>query len=395
VAGGPLFTCEREAFDDVDYLLLNEGELTVPQFVSDMASGCLKHIYSSEAWADIEKTPVPLWELVDLKEYASLNVQYSRGCPFHCDFCNVTALFGHAPRTKTLQQLQKELNAIYTAGWRGGVFFVDDNFISNSRKLKEEILPGLISWMEEKKYPFTFTTEASINLVDDEQLMRLMVKAGFDTVFVGIESVSDSSLTECNKVQNRNRNMIECVRKMQRFGLQVQGGFIVGFDSDDPSVFKKMVAFIQESGIVEAMVGLLNAPKGTKLYDRLLKEGRIDAEFTGDNTDCTMNFKPKMDLRVLDDGYKFITRSNYSPDQYYKRLMTFLKEYRPVKYGRLHIHWGEVAAFMRANFRLGILEKERKYYWKTLLWSAFRRPSVLPLAITLSICGYHFRKTFG
>jgi radical SAM superfamily enzyme YgiQ (UPF0313 family) len=261
VAGGPLFTCGHEEFDDVDHIILNEGELTMPLFLKDLTDGAAKHIYTSEGWADLSKTPIPLWNLINAKKYASMNIQYSRGCPFNCEFCNVTTLFGHIPRTKPASQLLLELEAIYNSGWRGGVFFVDDNFIGNKKELKEEVLPVLIKWMSDKKTPFNFITEASINLSDDEELMQLMVEAGFDTVFIGIETTNEESLIECNKLQNKNRDLVKCVRKIQKFGLQVQGGFIVGFDNDNTAIFEKMVNFIQASGIVSAMVGLLNAPK--------------------------------------------------------------------------------------------------------------------------------------
>lgn len=394
VAGGPLFTCEPSGFEDVDHILMYEGELTIPELVRDIENGTPKHIYTSKEWADLSQSPVPSWELVDMRKYATLNIQYSRGCPYNCEFCNVTTLFGHTPRTKSAGQLLRELDTIYEMGWRGGVFFVDDNFIGNRKKLKSDILPALIDWMEKRKYPFRFITEASINLCDDDKLMDLMVKAGFDTVFVGIETVNEESLTECNKLQNKNRDLVESVKKMHRKGLQVQGGFIVGFDSDNTTIFKKMIRFIQDSGIVTAMVGLLNAPKGTRLYQRLMGEGRISSDFSGNNTDLSINFSPKMGLDVLINGYKQIVSVIYSPKQYYERIFRFLKDFRPVKFNRPRLSLGEIKAFIKANFHLGFIGKERKYYWKLFFWSLFKRPGVLPLAITLSIYGYHFRRIF-
>lgn len=395
VAGGPLFTAEYSEFEDVDHLLLQEGELTVPQFLHDLETGVPKHIYTADGWADLSLTPVPAWELVRLKSYATLNIQYSRGCPYNCEFCNITTLFGHTPRTKSSQQLIRELDVIYMNGWRGGIFFVDDNFIGNRKKLKEEILPELIRWMEERKHPFSFLTEVSVNLSDDDELMRLMVKAGFNSVFVGIETVNEDSLAECSKNQNRNRDLVACVKKMQRFGLQVQGGFIVGFDSDNTTVFRRMIDFIQDSGIVTAMVGLLNAPKGTRLYQRLMKEGRISSNFSGNNTDMSINFTPAMELNVLLSGYQKIIHTIYSPKYYYERIMNFLKEYRPVKLGIPHIGIDQLCALIRANIRIGFLGRGRIYYWKLFFWSVFKRPDVFPLAITLSIYGYHFRKIFN
>jgi len=394
VAGGPLFTSEYEEYDDVDHLLLNEGELTVPAFVRDIENGTAAHLYTTTEWADLRTTPVPLWELIDMKKYATMNIQYSRGCPFNCDFCNITSLYGHQPRTKDAPQLLQELDSLYYSGWRGGVFLVDDNFIGNKRKLKEKILPALIAWMTEKKYPFYFFTEASINLADDEVLMDLMVKAGFNAVFIGIETTNEDSLVECNKIQNKNRDLITCVKKIHRFGLQVQGGFIVGFDNDNAMIFDKMVSFIQESGIVTAMVGLLNAPKGTNLYQRLAGEGRLVEDFSGDNTNFSMNFVPKMERGLLVKGYQRIVDTIYSPKKYYERVLTFLDEYKPAKFTTTEMNFCHTMAFLKSIIRLGIIGKERRYFWKLILWSLLKRREVFPLAVTLSIYGFHFRKVF-
>lgn len=394
VAGGPLFSCEPSEFDDVDYLLLNEGELTIPTFLKDLKNGCLRHIYEAKEWADITKTPAPLWRLVDIKKYANLNIQYSRGCPFNCEFCNVTSLFGRTPRTKTAEQIIRELNMIYDTGWRGSIFFVDDNFIGNAVKLKKEVLPALIRWMQEREYPYSFHTEVSINLADDEELMELMTKAGFNCVFVGIETVNEAGLEECNKIQNRNRDLTDCIRKIQRYGMEVQGGFIVGFDSDDETIFNKMIVFIQDTGIISAMVGLLNAPKGTLLYKRLEEEGRITNFFSGDNTDFSMNFTPRMNLNALIHGYKSIVSTIYSPKYFYERVTRFLKEFCPKKTGKSPVSINEIGAFFKAVFKLGILGEERKYYWKLIFWSLFKQPRSFPKAVTFAIYGYHFRKFF-
>lgn len=392
VAGGPLFTCDHSGFDDVDHLLLFEGEVTFPEFLKDLETGNPKHIYEWKGWPDLTRTPVPAWDLVDLRKYSSVNLQYSRGCPFNCEFCNVVSLFGHEPRTKTAEQIISELESIYNRGWRGSVFFVDDNFIGNRRKLKESVLPAIVRWMESKKYPFTFQTEASINISDDESLMQLMVRAGFNIVFVGIETVSEESLSECNKVQNKNRNLSECIKKMQHHGLQVQGGFIVGFDNDNETIFGRIIEFIQGSGIVTAMVGLLNAPKGTQLYKRMEAEGRVTDHFSGNNTGSSINFIPKMSLSTLTSGYKHIIGTIYSPEYYYKRIMTFLKEFHPVHFGRQRLRFSEIGALFKANFHLGFIGKERKYYWRLFFWAMFKRPKSFPLAITFAIYGYHFRK---
>jgi len=394
VAGGPLFTAFYEEFADVDHLVLNEGEITLPLFLEDMQNGSLKHIYSTAEWADITKTPVPLWNLIDANKYATMNLQYSRGCPFNCEFCNITALFGRVPRTKSADQIVRELQGFYDIGWRSGVLFVDDNFIGNRNKLKKEILPAIKDWMNSHDNPFTFYTEASVDLADDDELMSMMTQAGFNTVFVGIETPEDDSLKECNKYQNRDRDLMSSVKKIHAAGMQVQGGFILGFDNDKPGTFDRLIKFIQESGIVTAMVGLLNAPKGTKLYKRMADEGRIMKDFTGDNTDYSMNFKPKMNYDLLVKGYKKVIDTIYSPKYYCERVIKFLKEYKPLEKESKRIKLIDISAFFKSLFVLGVAANGRLYYWKLFFWSLFKRPKMFPMAITFSIYGFHFRKVF-
>jgi radical SAM superfamily enzyme YgiQ (UPF0313 family) len=394
VAGGPLFTAHPEDYGHVDHLVLNEAELTMPLFLQDLAKGFPKRRYTASGWADLSATLVPRFDLLNMKKYASMNIQYSRGCPFDCDFCNITVLFGRVPRTKAAVQVIAELESLYARGWRDSVFIVDDNFIGHKGKLKKEVLPAIIAWMEKRKHPFALYTEVSINLADDEELMQLMVKAGFDQVFVGIESPNEESLAECSKLQNRNRDLIESVKKIQRAGLEVQAGFIVGFDKDPAAIFERLIAFIQESGIATAMVGLLNAPKGTKLYHRLKEEGRLLKSVTGDNTDFSINFIPKMNTDALIAGYRKILGTIYSPKKYYARIRTFLREYRPAQVRRGPIRFNYIIAGFKSAVRLGIIGRERYQYWKLFFWSLFRRPRLFPLAITLSIYGFHFRKVF-
>jgi len=399
VVGGPLFTAGHEEFDNVDYFVLNEAEITLPLFLEDLKKGCAKHIYTSKEFPDIEKTPIPLWGLVNMKKYASMNIQYSRGCPFNCEFCDITNLFGHRVRTKSRDQILAELKSLYSYGWRGGVFFVDDNFIGNKEKLKKEMLPAIAEWMETKRHPFLFGTEASINLSDDEELMRLMVRAGFREVFIGIETPNEDSLTECNKFQNKNRDLVACVKKIQKFGLRVTGGFIVGFDNDPPSIFERQIEFIQKTGIITAMVGLLNAPRGTRLYQNLVKENRLLKNISGDNTDSSINFIPKMDYEILINGYKRIISGIYSPKPYYERVRRFLKEYKSLQkfhfhFGYIRFHFGYSGALFKSIWFLGIKDKARVSYWKFFFWSLFRHPRLFPSAITYAIFGFHFRNVF-
>jgi len=394
VGGGPVFSVGYEEFghDDIDHLISNEAENLLPLFLEDLEKGCAKHIYKSEEWPDIKKTPVPLWSLINSKKYQSLSIQYSRGCPFNCEFCDIVILNGHKPRTKDATQVIAELDALYDMGWRASVFFVDDNFIGNKRKLKSEVLPAIIKWMKEKNRPFTFYTEASINLADDEELMRLMNEAGFDMIFVGIESPNEESLGECNKLQNKNRDLLASVKRMQNHGLQVQGGFIVGFDSDPISIFKSQIEFIQKSGIVMAMVGVLMAPPGTRLYQRLKKENRILPKGSGDNTDGSTNFIPRMGHERLTSGYRHVVDTIYAPKQYYERIKTFLSEYRPGNKGKFKISLIHLIALIRSTWVLGVKEKGRIDYWKFVVWTLLRKPKAFPLSMTLAVQGFHFRK---
>jgi radical SAM superfamily enzyme YgiQ (UPF0313 family) len=390
IAGGPLFTAEPDAFEEVDHLVLDEAELTLPCFLGDLETGHLKKIYRADGFCDLHRTPIPSWGLIRMKAYASMSIQFSRGCPFNCDFCNVTALFGHRTRMKTAQQVLADLDRIYAAGWRGNIFFVDDNFIGNKQYLKTSLLPALIEWRQDKK-GCVFYTEASINLADDPELLGLMVKAGFDSVFIGIESPDEDSLTECRKNQNKNRDLLQNVKIIQHSGLQVTAGFIIGFDSDTPSTFRRQIDFIQKSGIVTAMVGILNAPPGTRLFDRLHRENRLVGKLTGDNVDGTTNIIPKMGLPKLLEGYRSIMGHIYSPRHYYRRVRTFLAEFGTPQV-QTPMDFQRVLAFFHSSFRLGILGKERFQYWYLLFWTLVRKPRLLPLAVTLAVYGYHFRR---
>jgi radical SAM superfamily enzyme YgiQ (UPF0313 family) len=391
VAGGPLFTSAHADFPDIDYFVLNEAELTLPGFLADLERGSPRRVYSTPEFADIRQSPVPRWDLAALHRYGSMALQFSRGCPFDCEFCDVTAKFGHFPRTKTAEQVVAELDALHGAGWRGTVFFVDDNLIGNKRGLKTDLLPALIGWQRDRGWRFPFYTEASINLADDAELMRMMAEAGFDTVFVGIETPDAAALAECNKRQNQSRDLVADVKRIQRAGLQVQGGFIVGFDSDSPSIFQRQVEFIQKSGIVTAMVGLLNALPDTKLYARLKREGRLTGKTTGNNVDGTMNFKPRMPLEQLTEGYKTILRRIYAPRPYYQRVRTFLREYRRPRI-TAPLGWRHGLALALSSVRLGVVGRERVQYWRLMAWTLIHRPKFLPMAVTFAIYGHHFRK---
>lgn len=392
VAGGPMVTTDYEQFPEVDHFVLNEAEITLPLFLQDLAAGRPQHIYKTDQFPDITQTPAPLWQLLKIKRYASMNVQYSRGCPFNCEFCSVTQLNGRLARTKSAAQFLHELDTLHAAGWRGNVFIVDDNFIGNKRRLKSDLLPALIAWSADHHYPFSFTTEASINLADDEELVQLLVKAGMRTVFVGIETPNTASLAECGKAQNMQRDIVSSVKKLQQQGLIVHGGFIIGFDNDPHTIFEDQISFIQKSGIVTAMVGLLTALSGTHLFKRLKSENRLLNLSTGNNMDGSLNFIPKMNRQKLLTGYKSVLNTIYSQKEYYERVKTFLREYHLPRQGGLKLSWRDIRAFFRSIWMLGIVEKGRTYYWKLLLFSLWNCPKKFALAMTLAIYGFHFRR---
>jgi radical SAM superfamily enzyme YgiQ (UPF0313 family) len=339
-------------------------------------------------------SPCPDFSLINSSDYAQLSLQYSRGCPFNCEFCEITALLGHKVRLKSSHQIIEELEAVYQTGFRGNLFFVDDNFIGNRKRLKQELLPAIAAWNRDRRYPYTFTTEASIDLSDDAELMSAMALAGFEKVFVGIETPDEECLKECNKKLNTGRNLLESVGEIQAAGIEVSAGFIVGFDKDTSTIFQRQIDFIQQAGIITAMVGLLNAPSRTQLYKRLKEEGRILWTHEGDNTNYSMNFTPIMNKELLLEGYQKIVHSIYSSKAYYERLKGFLTHFRPRVVSRGRINGENMMALLRSIFYLGILDKSRIYYWKLMFWSLRRRPDMIPLAVTYSIYGYHFRKVY-
>ncbi len=392
VAGGPLFTLEPENFPEINHLVLNEAEITLPQFLADLEKGNPKHLYTSNERPDLNQTPLPAWELIDKKRYSTMPIQFSRGCPYDCEFCDIVTLFGRTPRIKSKEKIIAELSSLYHAGWKGGVALADDNLIAHKSRLKKEILPAITEWMRQHKYPFSFSAEVSINLADDEELMAMLIRAGFDLLFVGIETPNEKSLAECNKIPNQRRDLLAAVKKMQRAGFVVDGGFILGFDNDDESIFFRLVRFIQKSGIVTAMVGLLNAPRGSKLYERLFREGRLltEKEILGDNTAFATNLIPKMKTELLLKGYKNVLEGIYSVKAYYSRIREFFQNYNPPKRKPTGFHLHYLLALFKSFLTLGVLRPERYHFWQLILWALFRKPRLFPLALRFAIYRVHF-----
>ncbi|MGD9632120.1 MAG: B12-binding domain-containing radical SAM protein [Pirellulales bacterium] len=391
IGGGPLFTTGHEEFSGRVHAVIGECEESIADVVRDMEAGKLADVYlAPAAFPDVQQTPIPQWELVNLRHYATASLQFSRGCPFDCEFCDIIVMNGRRPRTKSPQQMLAELAALVDAGWHGTVFVVDDNFIGNRRCVKE-FLTALVEWRKVRRPQLDFLTEASVNLADDAELLDLMARAGFTSVFLGIETPVPASLQECHKLQNVRGDLAEKIRTIQRDGLEVKGGFIVGFDHDPREIFELQFDFIQQTGIAAAMVGLLNALPKTRLYQRLAGEGRLNASTSGNNTEAALNFVPKLDRQFLVDGYRRLMAALYEPSTYYERALLFLREYRP-RGPRLRLTWRDVRAFVRSLWVMGVWRRGRVAFWKYLATVLVRHPRKLPPAIQLAIHGYHYRR---
>lgn len=389
IAGGPLFATGHASFPDVDHFVVGEAEKVMEQLVADMAAGRVAPVYEGDGFPDLALTPVPRWDLIDMKDYASMSVQFSRGCPFDCEFCDIVAMNGRIPRTKAPHRVIQELETLRERGWKGLVFLVDDNFIGNRRRVKE-LLRAIIAWRRRTRVHMDFLTEASVNLAGDAELLDLMAEAGFKQVFLGIETPSAEGLEECGKKQNLARDLGESVRTIQEAGIEVMGGFILGFDSDPPDIFERQFQFIQCSGIATAMVGLLTAVPRTRLYRRLVSENRLVAGSTGNNTEAVCNFIPRLGRETLTEGYRRLVKSLYEPGAFYTRARELLKHHRH-RGPRPHLDGRHVGALFRSFWKLGIRHPGRREYWRFLAHTLAHHPRAFSLAVTLAIYGHHFR----
>ncbi len=392
ILGGPLSMSCREEFEHVDHLVLGEAELTLPIFLKDMAQGTLQHAYSSSSFPDITNTPPPFpqWSLINFKDYASMSLQYSRGCPFDCEFCDIVVFNGRVPRAKTPERMVAELEDLYNAGWRGRVFIVDDNFIGNKPKALKT-LDLIIEWQKKLNSPFAFACQASIDLADSPELLQKMRESNFYQVFVGIETPSLESLTECGKKQNLKVDLKKSINTLNANGMQVMAGFIVGFDSDPEDIFNMQIDFIQKSGIPAAMVATLGAPPGTRLWHRLKSENRLLPDYSGDNIiDGKTNIVPLIGIDNLSAGYKKILLDIYSKENYYKRINTFLKHYKPSVVNRVGRH--DVSTLAKTFWRIGLMPSgERRLFWKLMIRTLFTNTRALPEAVAYTIYGRHFQ----
>jgi radical SAM superfamily enzyme YgiQ (UPF0313 family) len=392
VVGGPYVTTGVEQLPAADHFFLGECETTLPEFLRDLEGGFPKRVYRATERPTLSCTPIPEYRLADLRRYSAMSVQYSRGCPFQCEFCDITAIYGRNPRTKSNAQVLAELDELLRLGWRGDVFIVDDNFIGNKPSVKR-LLPELAAWSDRHGRPFSFYTEASVNLADDEELLDGMRRAGFRRVFLGIETPVEASLREAQKGQNLRGDLLEGVRKIQSYGMEVMGGFIVGFDNDPKDIFERQVQFIRESAIPLAMVGLLTALPGTQLWQRLQREGRLLAESTGNNTDGSLNFVPRMDPTWLSEGYWSLMGTLYSPSEFYQRALDSLQRVAYVapepRRGSL---LSDALVFARVAFTLGVRDRSRGDFWRYLGRVLTEHRERFGRALALAAMGYHCRK---
>jgi len=391
VLGGPYVTTTVEALTDADNIFLGEAETTLPQFVADLARGDAKRTYQAAERPPLSATPLAHFQLANMKRYGAMSVQYSRGCPFSCEFCDIIEIYGRVPRTKSAQQMLAEFDALYNLGWRGTVFIVDDNFIGNKKNVRQ-LLPELAAWQRAHGDPFSLMTESSVNLADDEILLNSMRDAGFRSVFLGIETPVEESLKEAQKSQNRG-NLLDSVEKIQSYGMEVMAGFIVGFDNDPEDIFQRQIDFIRQSAIPLAMVGLLNALPDTQLWRRLEREGRLLGEASGNNTECTFNFRTRMDPAVLIHGYETIMRTIYSPREYYQRALDSMRRTaqqisEPQHYKLIN----GLTSFTRVMLKLGVLDSERREFWRFLTQTLLKHRNDLTKSLRLAAMGYHFRK---
>ena len=388
-AGGPYPTSCHQEIAGVDYFILNEGEITIPPFFKDLKNGGPRHLYTSDARPDITQTPPPRYDLVNLKYYSTMALQASRGCPFSCEFCDIIELYGRVPRYKTPDQFIREMEVIYNLGFRGPLFIVDDNFIGNKRHVTA-LLRAVSAWQEKHNHPFTFFTEASINLAQEEEMLDLMVRARFTMVFIGIETPSHDSLLAINKNQNTKQSMPDAISHIQSKNIEVLGGFIVGFDSDTEDIFPAQIDFIQKAGIPVAMMGMLMALPGTQLWKRLKQEGRMRETSSGNNThDEKLNFEPLMNEDLLQEGYRHVLSTLYTPANYFARCKVLL-EHLPENPGSssLTTMW-EIKAFLRSLVRFAI-STFRKDFYSFLLWALIHKPRHFARAANVAIKGYHF-----
>ena len=403
VVGGPISSSVPAVELKADHVVIGEAESLIGELARELEQGTARPVYQAAERPEMCTSPLPDLSLIKMKRYSTMTVQYSRGCPFNCEFCDIIEIYGRRPRTKAVAQVLAELEQLHAAGWRDSVFIVDDNFIGNKARAKE-LLRAMAEWRTQAGAGFEFITEASLNLADDTELMQLMKDAGFKSVFLGIETPDESGLISSNKLQNTRRSLLESVARIQSYGIEVMGGFILGFDTDKEDIFDRMVEFIEKSGIPIAMVGLLQAMPGTQLFRRLRREGRIVDGGGGNNTFCErLNFLPRMDAAKLVEGYHEVMKRIYNCEAYYERVKLYLNRAHPKPAKRapgerakkqpreLWMTRDNLRALVNSIVRQGVFGRHQWSYWKFLAEAATRYRRCFGAAMTLAVMGHHFQ----
>jgi radical SAM superfamily enzyme YgiQ (UPF0313 family) len=399
VVGGPDVTCNPGVYATADFRVLGEAEEVLGEFLADWAAGATTGLFTAQGYPDLTRSPVPRFDLLKLGHYMHVGVQYSRGCPFDCEFCNVVELNGHAPRTKSPEQMLRELDALHALGYRGHVDFVDDNLIGN-RKAVKPFLRELARWLDARGRPFEFTTEASLNVADDDDLLRLMRCANFFAMFVGIETPDPAALLQANKKQNVRRDIAQSVRKIHQAGIFVNAGFIIGFDAEKESVASGLVDCIEAANIPVCMVGLLYALPGTNLARRLVAEGRMDASapsVADDDADqCTsgLNFTPRRPRRDALLDYKQVLERIYSPEAFFGRVRRMSRELDRSEHRlrtSFHNAWRDLRAFLRMLWRMGVRDGAvRRQWWGSLLDCLLHNPRSIKIVASFAALYLHY-----
>ncbi len=399
VMGGPDVTASPAVYDEADFRILGEAEQIMAEFIEAWRAGAVRGLFTAQAFPDIKTSPVPRFDLLELEHYMHVGVQFSRGCPFNCEFCNVIELNGRVPRSKTPTQMLRELDALHALGYRGHVDFVDDNLIGN-RKVLKPFLAELRQWLERRGHPFEFTSEASLNLAEDDELLEAMRHAGFFAIFVGIESPDTATLLSTKKLQNARRDITASIRKINRAGIFVNAGFIIGFDAEAGSVAPGMIDCIEQAAIPVCMVGLLYALPGTQLSRRLLAEGRLYADSdrvaTDDETDqCTtgLNYVTLRPRREILGDYREVLRRIYDPPAFFARVgraagaldLSHHKLHRPLRYTLR-----DLRSFARISRQLGLRERSvRVHYWRAVLECLIHNPRAVRLVVSFAALYLH------
>lgn len=398
VVGGPglyrheaAFERQRACFPQVDHFLIGEAEATLPHFLRDLESGGPKPVYRSEGWTDPRQSPTPMWELLDLDDYAEMPMQLVRGCAYDCDFCVVPAVMGRPGRAKGVDQFLGELQHIYEVGWRGGIELNDDNLIADIKYAKREVLPAVAEWQREHGMPFRFHVCVDARVGEDDELLRLLWESGFHSLFLGIENLNAESLAEVHKRVNRNRDMDEVVRRIHRAGILTYSGFMVGFDHDDPAVFDQMLEFIQRNGIVMPSLTKVNAVPGAALYERLSEAGRLDSAVVPGVAHRSNVRGVPMGDQLRDQGYARLMQNLWEPRSFYARARHALREFPSEVHGQ-RPRLQDIVMLLRILFFAGIAGRERVELWKFLRWTVANRPELLGAALSVVPVGYGFRR---